>query len=482
MYEDEARLCLEITGKLGATYADARFLNSKTLTLQVDDAGFTSRETFELSFGVRVIADGMWGFAGANKIDRRYCNDVATRAVKIAKLAAKGSKGKIRLAPTSTQKGTYSNSIRKDPFEISVRDIADLLTTSARIVKDQSSEIKSASAGVYAFQEDKYIANSEGSAVFQRSVGCGPSMSGSAVSNGKVLRRSYPESLGWDISTRGYESIEEADLQSNAKIVGGDVVKLINAGRCRNERTDLIIYGDLLAIHVHETVGHATESDRATDTEWDFAGSSFLTPEKRGNFQFGSECVNIVADATIPNGTGSYDFDDELVPGKRISLIEKGLFCGYQSSRETAMNLGLGESSGAMRAMYGTRIPLIRMTNINLEPGDWSRDEIIKDTKDGILATGAILAIFDQRRRTFIFGGEIGWRIANGDVREAIKFPIYSDTSVNLWKSCDAISKEDLECFGVSCGKGRPHQSMRVGHFCSTARFRGVPVGDPTAQ
>ena len=132
-----------------------------------------------------------------------------------------------------------------------------------------------------------------------------------------------------------------------------------------------------------------------------------------------------------------------------------------------------------MRAMYGSRIPLIRMTNINLEPGDWSRDEIIKDTADGILATGAILAIFDQRRRTFIFGGEIGWKIENHSVTEPVKFPIYYSTSINLWKNCDAVSKEDWQCFGVSCGKGRPHQSMRVGHFCSTARFRNIPIGEP---
>ncbi|MFI5421079.1 MAG: TldD/PmbA family protein, partial [Nitrososphaerales archaeon] len=378
-----------------------------------------------------------------------------------------------------TVKGNFSNKIRKDPFDVPLEDASDLLLSAAIAVKESYPDVNTASASIFSFSEDKYIATSEGSQVFQKSVGCGPSVSAVVYQDGKALRRSYPGSFGWNIKMQGYENIEDADLIPNARTVGEDIAKLVKAKRCPKEKSDIIIYGDLLAIHVHETVGHPTESDRATDTEWDFAGSTFLTPEKLGNFQFGSEQTSITADATISGGTGSYDFDDELVPGKKVPLIKEGLFSGYQSSRETAKSLGLPESSGAMRAMYGSRIPLIRMTNINLEPSDWTREEIIKDTKNGILATGAILAIFDQRRRTYIFGGEIGWKIENHEITEPVKFPIYHDTSVNLWKNCDAVSKEDWQCFGVSCGKGRPHQSMRVGHFCSTARFRNIPIGDP---
>src|SRR4029077_17212751 len=165
----------------------------------------------------------------------------------------------------------------------------------------------------------------EGSQVFQKNIGCGPSVTGIVYQNGKALRRSFPGSFGWNIKMQGYENIENSDLVTNAAKVGEDITKLVSARRCPQERSDMIISGDLLAIHVHETVGHVTESDRATDTEWDFAGSTFLTPEKLGNFQFGSSLTTINADATIPGGTGSYDFDDELVPGKKVPLLKEGL-------------------------------------------------------------------------------------------------------------------------------------------------------------
>src|SRR5579872_159274 len=253
MYEDEAKLCLELAEKLGATYADARFLDAKTLTLTADDSGVSPQETTEISFGVRVIAGGMWGFAGGHTITREACKEVTTSAVKIAKLSARGSKGKVKLSRTPKAKGKFSNQIRKNPFDVSVKDTSDLLVSSVKALKEKCPEINSATASTIAFLENKYIATSEGSQVFQESIGCGPSVAGIIYQNGKALRRSYPGSFGWNIRMQGYENIEDADLVTNARVVGEEIGKLAKARMCPREKTDVIIYGDLLAIHVHET-------------------------------------------------------------------------------------------------------------------------------------------------------------------------------------------------------------------------------------
>ena len=479
MFEDNAKVCLDEAGRHGASYAEARFLSSRTRTATSDGSTFEVQNTSEATFGVRVLADGMWGFAAGTGITKQSCRKVAARAVRIARISAEMSMRKISLIDIPTVKGEYSSNFKKNPFEVEIDEINELLKNSVKLLRNESKRIKSALGSIFAFEEKKYIATSEGSSVFQRTIGCGPSLYGIAIVNGLPQRRSYPSSRGHNISTRGYEAVEEADLLGNSERIGKELLSLINSRGCPRGTTSLIIYGDLLSSHIHETVGHPTESDRAMDTEWDFAGSTFLTPEKRGSFSFASKIVNIVADATIPGGPGSYDFDDELVSGKRVSLIKDGIFDGYQTSRETAKELGIAESSGAMRAMTGVFLPLIRMTNINLEPGDWTANELVQDTRGGILATGASLAIFDQRRRTFIFSGEIGWRIENGELKEVIKNPIYHGSSTDIWQGCDAIAKDGWGGYGTSCGKGRPHQSMRVGHYSSQARFKNMRVGEP---
>jgi len=235
----------------------------------------------------------------------------------------------------------------------------------------------------------------------------------------------------------------------------------------------------MLALQVHESCGHPIELDRVFGTEASFAGTSFLTPEKLGSFRYGSEKVNIVADATVPGGLGSFFFDDEGVPAQRIPIVEEGIFKGYLSSRETAAQLGLPRSGGAMRADGWNRIPIIRMTNINLEPGDWSLDEIIKDTKKGLLAAMVNSWSIDDKRLNFQFGTEIAWEIVDGSLGPIVKNPTYTGITYEFWGSCDAIAgKDEWHLWGLpNCGKGEPMQSAHVGHGVAPARFRDVRIG-----
>jgi len=212
--------------------------------------------------------------------------------------------------------------------------------------------------------------------------------------------------------------------------------------------------------------------------EASYAGTSFLTPDKLGNFQYGSKIVNITADATIPEALGGFAYDDEGVKGQGVYLVKDGLFVGYLTSRETAHKVGL-KPMGAMRAESWNRIPIIRMTSINLEPGDMSLEELIKGVDRGIYVETNKSWSIDDKRLNFQFGTEIGWEIKNGELGDMIKNPTYTGITYEFWRNCDGIANRDYwNVWGVpNCGKGEPVQSMHVSHGTSPARFRNVRVG-----
>jgi TldD protein len=303
-------------------------------------------------------------------------------------------------------------------------------------------------------------------------------LSAVAAKNGEMQTRSYPSSFGGDFATSGYEFFESLALTDHAKEVGHQLLKLFDAEKCPSGETDLILCGDQLALQIHESCGHPTELDRALGTEADYAGTSFLTPDKLGKFRYGSKNMNIVADATAASGLGTFGYDDEGTPAKKVYLIEEGLFVGYQSSRETAAELSLKESSGGMRADSPLALPIIRMTNVNLLPGDYKAKEIVEDTRGGIMVMTNRSWSMDDRRINFQFGTEIGWRIKNGSREAMVKNPTYMGVTPQFWGSCDAVSKNDWKLWGTpNCGKGVPAQAMYVGHGCGTARFRKARVG-----
>ncbi len=233
-----------------------------------------------------------------------------------------------------------------------------------------------------------------------------------------------------------------------------------------------------LALQVHESIGHPIELDRILGTEASYAGTSFVKPEMVGHFRYGSDKVNVVADATISGGLGTFGYDDEGIRAQRVPIISQGIIVNLLTSRETAHHLGR-ESNGTMRADGWNRIPLIRMTNINLDPGEWTLEGMIADTEEGIFLTTNRSWSIDDQRINFQFGTEIGWEIKDGKLREMVKNPTYTGITPRFWNSCDAVANRDhWQMWGTpNCGKGEPGQVAHVGHGVAPARFRNVQVG-----
>ncbi|MEM3393626.1 MAG: TldD/PmbA family protein, partial [Candidatus Methanomethylicia archaeon] len=241
--------------------------------------------------------------------------------------------------------------------------------------------------------------------------------------------------------------------------------------------TNVIIGGSQLALQIHESCGHPTELDRALGAEAAYAGTSFLTPDKLGKFRYGSEIVNLVADATAPGGLGTFGYDDEGVPAQRVYLVREGIFVNYLSDRTSAGELGL-ESTGAARASGWNRIPIVRMTNINLEPGDWDFEELIRETKQGIYMETNRSWSIDDKRLNFQFGTQIAYLIENGEMKELVKNAVYTGITYEFWRNCDAICNSKYwRMYGTpNCGKGQPGQMMYVGHGTAPARFKNIRV------
>jgi TldD protein len=235
-----------------------------------------------------------------------------------------------------------------------------------------------------------------------------------------------------------------------------------------------------MQLQIHESTGHPTELDRVLDYEAAYAGTSHLRSNLLGaNYMYGNSLITLIADATISKGLGTYYYDHEGVKAQKVPLVEKGELVGFMSSRETAKEINQERSSGAARAMGYNFIPLVRMTNVNLLPGDWSLDELIEDTKDGYFFDTNKSWSIDDLRLNFQFGCEIGWRIKNGEITHVIKNPTYTDVTPRFWRSCSGIANEKhWKLFGTpNCGKGEPGQAAYVGHGSSPSRFEGVKIG-----
>ena len=479
MSSNFGKIALEEAEKKGASYADIRISEILNENLTVKNG---NPETVSLSqekgFGVRVIVNGAWGFAGSVDMNKEEIQKTVERAVSIAEASALLKKKEAVLAREKPRKDKYVTSFKKDPFKVSLGQKLDVLIQAGRILKEQSQLIKASYAHYHGFRENKLFMSTEGAEINQQITWCGGGLSAIAVKGGEMQTRSYPSAFRGDFSTSGYEFFESLALVDHAKEIGQELLKLFEAEKCPSGKMNLILHGDQLALQIHESCGHPTELDRALGTEADYAGTSFLTPEKLKSFRYGSEKVNIVADATVSRGLGTFGYDDEGAQAKKVYLIKEGIFAGYQSSRETAAELNLKESSGGMRADSPLALPIIRMTNINLLPGNWKVEEIVEDTKDGILVTTNRSWSIDDRRINFQFGTEIGWRIKNGSRDNMIKNPTYMGVTPLFWGSCDAVSRDNWKMWGTpNCGKGVPGQVMYVGHGCGTARFCKVRVG-----
>jgi TldD protein len=481
-YTDRA---LDLAQTRGATYADIRIVRREAQDVAVKN-GIVQQLSLDSTygFGVRVVADGAWGFASSNRLEREEIDRVTALAVSIAKASALSKQHDVDLGPPEAHVDSYRTPVDVDPFDVSLDEKIDYLLRTDKEARGVDGVMVAESTLGFR-RETKTFASTEGSYIVQTIVESGLGLVVRAVAEGEMQQRSYPNSFGRHQGTGGYELVQQWDLPANARRIAEEAVALLTAPQCPSKVTTIILDGPQLGLQVHESCGHPIELDRVFGTEAAFAGTSFLTPDKLGTFRYGSEIVNIVSDAVTPTGLGTYGYDDEGVPAQKTEIVKNGTFVGYLTSRETASQLrkihpsAAERSNGAMRADGWNRIPIIRMNNVSLLPGAWTLDDLIADTDDGIYMVTNKSWSIDDKRLNFQFGTELAYEVKSGKLGRMLKNATYTGMTPRFWGGCDAICNADhWHVWGTpNCGKGQPGQVAHTGHGAAPARFRNVQVG-----
>jgi TldD protein len=464
----------------GIAYADVRLVApQRYLHLAVRDGSASALTAASSSaLGVRVRTERAWGFAATTELAGAPVRATARTAVRLAKAASRRAPEALRSTDDAGPlNGKYDSPVREDPFTVDRDEVVRLLRD-AESGLHVGREVKSGLASFQAWDERKWFRSSDGVAYRSHIVHVGAGISATAVRGAMVQRRSAPASFGGDYAQCGFEFVRALGLDARAESVGREAVALLDAPACPAGRTTLVLGSSQLALQVHESVGHAVELDRIFGSEAAYAGTSWVTPERLGTLVYGSPLMHVVADATEAEGLGTFGWDDEGVPAQRTPLVEAGRLVGVLSSRETAARLGLGRSGGTARADGADRAPLIRMTNVDLLPGDLAFEEVLEGVDDGVfLETNRSWSI-DDKRLNFQFGTELGRRVVHGELGERLRNPIYSGMTPEFWGSMDAVGdRSTWHLWGIpNCGKGQPGQTARVSHGAPVARFRNVAV------
>jgi TldD protein len=473
---DLCEMAVDTAVGAGAQYADARIVVRRaqlvaTKNGQVEEISDLDSE----GIGVRVLVDGAWGFACDRRMTHDGARDVAVRAAAFAKAAPGGHRRS--LAPVEATAAEYRTPLEQDPFSVSIADKVDLCLKAEEEMKHADVIVRS--AFVRAHREHKLFASSLGSVIEQEIVEAGGGIEAIATADGLFQVRSYPSAHGGSSSQAGWEYVEGLDFVATAPRVGEQASALLRAAECPAATTTVVLDSDQMMLQVHESIGHPTELDRVYGTEAAYAGTSFLKPEDLGSLRYGSELMNITADSTTPGGLGTFGFDDEGVRARREAIVEGGVLRGFLTSRETAAKLGHGQG-GSMRADGWSRMPLVRMTNLHLEPGDGgSLEELVAGVDDGVyLETNKSWSI-DDKRLNFQFGTQIGWEIKGGKLRRMLRDATYTGVTPVFWGGLDSVGgPEHWQLKGLTnCGKGQPGQDGHVSHGSSPARFRDVQIG-----
>jgi TldD protein len=472
-------LALDAVRTAGAGYGDIRIVERATESLTVKNGNLAEASSNRSAgFGIRVLVDGAWGFAASSRMERVEVERTAREAVAIARASGLATREPIVLDDSPPAVADYRTPVAEDPFAMPLDEKLRLLFE-ADAAMGKVAGVSVRTSGMEFGRERKTFASTEGARIEQEIVDSGAGIEAMAFNEHEVQHRSYPQSAGGQHVTGGFEAIRGLRLADHAERIAEEAVALLNAPQCPSGEMTLIVDSPQLALQVHESCGHPIELDRVLGMEASFAGTSFLTLDKLGELQYGSEIVNMEADATAPGGLGTFGFDDEGVAAQKTPIVTAGRLVGYLTSRETAPIIGR-RSMGSARASGWNVIPLIRMTNVNLLPGvAGSLEDLIADTPDGLFVSTNHSWSIDDRRLNFQFGTEIGWLIKNGRLTEMVKNPTYTGITPRFWGSCDAIcGPSEWKLWGVpNCGKGEPMQTHGVGHGAAPARFRGVEVG-----
>jgi TldD protein len=461
-----------------ADYADARHVRTRQESISTRNGAVDEVEGAESEgVGIRVRVGGAWGFAATRDMSKPGLEAALERALSVA--AAQPRAPRTPLAPEPPPRGSWVSNTQIDPFAIPLEEKLERLLAADESMRGDP-RIAITSAHMEALREARTFASTEGALCEQITTETGAGIGAVAVSGDEVQVRSYPSSHGGDIKQAGYEHVAALDLAASGPRVAEEAIALLSAPPCPAGRTTVVLDGHQLALQVHESVGHAVELDRVLGTEASYAGTSFVTVADLGSLRYGSELMSVTADATAAGGLGSYGWDDEGVAARTQPIVRQGVLAGFLSSRESAAAIGLDRSGGCMRAEGFARQPIVRMSNVSLEPGEaGSFDDLIASTERGLyLATNRSWSI-DSRRLHFQFATEAAWEIVDGVRGRLLRNPSYSGVTPEFWRSLDAVcSPPDWRLWGLpNCGKGEPGQAMRVSHGTAPARFRDVQVG-----
>jgi TldD protein len=472
---------LDCALRSGVTYADVRVAEGRERLLSTKNGrpGHLSMSE-SIGLGIRVIADGAWGFAATDNLTKAGIEAAATRAVAIARASATAKIRDVALAPVDKHEATWVSPCAIDPFSIGVEEqIGHLLAIDRELRHNPGVTLAQASATFNNWRQ--VFASSIGSVIDQTRTVTGVGYEVHSFRDNEIQKRSFPSAYGGQHQQKGYELLNELQLLENAPRIAEEAVALHSADPCPEGLFDLILEGSQLALQIHESIGHPIELDRVLGTEANYAGMSFLTLDQLNQLKYGSDIVNVVCDARERHGPGlgTFAFDDEGVMAQGVDIIRDGVFRGYMTSRETAAAVGEKRSNGTMRADGWAHLPLIRMTNVSLLPGEKTLEQVFGETKHAIYMDTNKSWSIDDKRYNFQFGTEIAWEIRDGKRGRMLKNPTYSGISTEFWNSCAAISdREHWVLWGVpNCGKGQPEQVMGTGHGASPSRFSNVKIG-----
>ena len=472
-----AQAALAAAKAAGAQFADVRVQLRRDRTISTrKDRVMKIDVRASLGFNVRVLAEGTWGFAASDIMSVQEAERVGREAVAMARASAPFKERAVELAPEPARKQYWKSTIKVDPFEVPTETIVDkLLTANQRGL--QTKGIKHADSTVHILHENKLFLSSEGAEIEQDHFRLNPWLDVTAIGDDGDFRN---RSADLPPMSGGYEIVDEIDWGERADFAAEEAVAYLSAKPVSAGVKDIILAPSNLWLTLHESVGHPTELDRALGYEANYAGTSFCTIDKLGTLQYGSPEVNLVADRTLERGIATVGFDDEGVAAQQWDIVRDGRFVGYQTTREQAGWIGETRSRGCAYTQGWNRIPFQRIPNIHLEPSKdtTTQDDLISDTKNGVLVVGRKSFSIDQQRYNFQFTGGSFFEIKNGQITTRLRDLAYQSNSLDFWRACDGIGgKDSWELHGTFYdGKGEPSQINGCSHGVPPARFRGVSV------
>jgi TldD protein len=461
-------------------YAEARHVDVRSeaiavLSGRIDAIDSSTSE----GIGVRVRVGGAWGFAATRDATRAGAQEALARALAVAE--SQPATAARALAPVAPALGHWSSPYELDPFSISLEDKLELLFAVEAALRTGDERLVRTVAACRAWRERKAFASTEGAACTQETVATGAGIVAYATDGHDLQVRSYPTAHGGGLSAAaGWEHVLALDLAGNAPRVAEEAIALLSAPQCPEGTSTIVLHGEQVALQVHESIGHALELDRILLGEASYAGTSWVAPGDLGSLRYGSELVHVTADATLPGGLGSFGWDDEGVAAVRADLIADGVLRGALSNRESAAAIGLDASGGCARADGFARQPIVRMTNVSLEPGTVpTLADLIASTEEGLYLESNRSWSIDDRRLQFQFAAEVCREIRGGELGRLYRNGSYAGVTPRFWGSLDAVcGPDEWRLWGLTnCGKGEPGQIMVVSHGAAPARFRDVQVG-----